>query len=90
MLFGKDMYQAIYERFGDLSNSDASFVYGDYWKTYYKEHYYERSDEFYVVGYPELEKSPTNVSGELFKNKDLPIMSYSRNTVLSASGGVRI
>lgn len=80
MIFGKDMYRTIHDRFGNLSNSDTSFIYGDYWKTYYKEHYYEFSDEFYVVGYPELEKSTANVSRDLFKNKDLPIMCYLAQT----------
>lgn len=76
----KNLYAVMNTMFGRECNADVSYIYGDYWKTYYTQKYLETSSEYLVVGYPELEDKTQVVSLELFNGREKPVICYLAQT----------
>lgn len=76
----KSLYVVMNMMFETKCNADVSYVYGEYWKTYYRKKYLETSSEFLVVGYPELEDETERVSLELFSGREKPVLCYLAQT----------
>lgn len=78
LLRRQSLYGVVNKRFGKICNADISFVFGEYWKSYYMKQYKELHSEYHIVGYPELEGAVRKTKG-LFSN-DLPIICYLAQT----------
>ncbi len=77
----KSLYIVMNMMFGSKCNADISYIYGDYWKDYYTQKYFETSSEYLVVGYPELEGDTEAVSYKLFKEqRKKPVLCYLAQT----------
>lgn len=72
------LYSVINVQFGKQCNADVSFIFGEYWNSYYCKQYKECASEFEVIGYPELEGNTQDTSG-CFQNS-LPILCYLAQT----------
>lgn len=73
-----DLYEVVNKRLGKSCNADISFIYGEYWKRYYREQYKETETDFRIIGYPELEGS-LRKSDDVLQN-DLPSVCYLAQT----------
>lgn len=50
-----ELHNYMYNIFNTKSVSDYALVYGEYWKKYYSETYYNANDNIYVIGSPDLD-----------------------------------
>lgn len=80
LLRHQSIYHVINKYVGKDCNADVSFVFGEYWKTFYKCQYFENCSEFEIVGYPELEGDTVKVEKNLFQHSNLPILCYLAQT----------
>ncbi len=76
----RSLYKVMNFVFGTECNADVSYIYGEYWKKFYREQYLEIYTRFCVVGYPELEGENIQVNRQLFENPSLPIVCYLAQT----------
>lgn len=66
LLTGEKLYRVMNQKYGSYSNADISFIYGNYWKKYYRTQYLENSTNFITVGYPQLEERSERIPKDLF------------------------
>lgn len=78
LLKHQSLYSIVNKRFGKDSNADISFIYGEYWKEYYKTQYNETKTDFRIIGYPELE-GKIKEARNMFKN-GFPTVCYLAQT----------
>lgn len=76
LLKRQSMYYVINTVVGTISNADISFIYGEYWKSYFRTQYLESNTRYEIVGYPELEQCTEKVNKNCFKRKTLQTICY--------------
>lgn len=79
-LQNKSIYTVMNQFFGEICNADISYIYGEDWKSFYINEYYEKNTTFEIVGYPELETELENVNRTAFIDSSLPVVCYLAQT----------